>query len=98
MLAANAFTLQRQPSQVREELAARVRRVRKQRGWTQVQLAERADVSLGSLRRFETTGKVSLESLTKLADVLGRLGEFDGLFVVDEGLERVRKVFDDLEQ
>lgn len=70
-----------------------MRRVRKQRGFTQAQLAERADVSLGSLRRFETTGKVSLESLTKLADVLGRLGEFDGLMVVDEKLERVRAAF-----
>lgn len=93
MLAPNAFTLQRQPSQIREDLAARMRRVRKQRGFTQAQLAERADVSLGSLRRFETTGKVSLESLTKLADVLGRLGEFDGLMVVDEKLERVRAAF-----
>lgn len=94
MLASNSFSISRQPSQVREALAARFKRVRKQRGLTQAQLAERADVSLGSLRRFETTGKVSLDSLTKLADVLGRLAEFDALFTVYEQLERVRKAFD----
>ena len=38
---------------------------------TQEQLADRANVSLAVLRKFERTGKISLESFVKLAFVLG---------------------------
>lgn len=38
---------------------------------TQVQLAQRSGVSLSVLKKFETTGKISLESFVKLAFVLG---------------------------
>ncbi len=43
-------------------------------------LAERSGVSLGSLRRFEASGKVSLQTLLKLAFTLGRLDDFNALF------------------
>jgi transcriptional regulator with XRE-family HTH domain len=38
---------------------------------TQEQLAGQANVSLAVLRKFERTGKISLESFVKLAFVLG---------------------------
>jgi transcriptional regulator with XRE-family HTH domain len=38
---------------------------------TQQQLAERSNVSLAVLRKFERTGKISLESFIKLAFILG---------------------------
>ncbi|MEM8961711.1 MAG: helix-turn-helix transcriptional regulator [Acidobacteriota bacterium] len=67
----------RTPDEVATELARRVRELRLAKGWRQVTLAERSGVSLGSLRRFESTGKVSLENLLALVFALGRLDDFD---------------------
>ena len=94
MLASNPYTLRPQPRDIRLGLAERFRRVRKTARLTQATLAERSGVSLGSLRRFETTGKVSLENLTALADVLGRLVDFETLFVVDEKRARLEALLD----
>ena len=74
----DTFSLHTAP-QVRKSLAARVRALRLARGWKQTTLAERSGVSLASLRRFEGSGKVSLESLLKLAFALDRLDDFDAL-------------------
>ncbi len=68
------------PEHVSETLAGRLRELRLARGWRQVALAERSGVSLGSLRRFEASGRVSLQNLLKLAFALGRLDDFDALF------------------
>lgn len=64
------------PKKVRLELAAWLRRVRIGMDWSQEVLAERSGVTLASLRRFETTGQVSLERLLRLALVLGVLDQF----------------------
>lgn len=58
------------PGAVLRQTADRFRELRKQRGYTQPQLAERAGVSLGSLKRFEQTGQVAFASLLRLAHVL----------------------------
>ena len=50
-----------------EALALRLKNIRKRRGLSQQQLSERSGVSYGSLKRFESTGQISLLSLTKLA-------------------------------
>lgn len=76
----NPFTLNKQPSDVMEELSQRLRALRKDAGWTQEACAERSGVSLGSLKRFEQTGHISLESMLKLAHLLGRLSDFDSVF------------------
>jgi transcriptional regulator with XRE-family HTH domain len=69
------------PREVRQTLAARLRALRLARGWKQATLAARSGVSLASLRRFETSGKVSLESLLKLGFALDRLDDFDDLLL-----------------
>lgn len=61
-------------------MAERLRKLRKRKGWTQVELSEQSGVSLGSLKRFENTGLISLLSLTKLAMALGCEGELKALF------------------
>ncbi len=61
-------------------LARRVKAVRLDRGWTQQEVAERAGLTLATYRRFERTGKVSLERLLKLAVVLDARAGFDQLF------------------
>lgn len=72
-------------------LARRIRGIRKRRRLTQQDLSERSGVSLGTLKRFETTGQISLLSLTKLAIALGCENEIRSLFdnVVYESIEEV---------
>jgi len=62
-----------------EELSTRFRKRRKQLKLTQKELSSRSGVSLGSLKRFENSGQISLESLLKLALVLECLEEFASL-------------------
>jgi transcriptional regulator with XRE-family HTH domain len=64
------------PGDAARLLSERVKALRLLRGWKRTTLAERAGVSAASLKRFESTGLVSLESLLKLAHTLGRLPEF----------------------
>ncbi len=68
------------PERVSADLARRMRELRLARGWRQLTLAKRSGVSLGSLRRFEASGQVSLQNLLKLAFALGCLDDFDALF------------------
>jgi len=89
------FGLNKKPSDVLEEIAQRHKALRKQAGFTQSQLALRSGVSLGSLKRFETTGQISLESLLKLAEILNRLPDFDLLLHPGEDLSKVEKLFSD---
>jgi transcriptional regulator with XRE-family HTH domain len=68
------------PTEVAKALAARTKAHRLLRGWTQNTLAQRAGVTTASYRRFERSGKASLELVLKVAHVLARLNEFDQLF------------------
>lgn len=63
------------------EIARRARALRLSRRLTQDELAASAGVSLGSLKRFERSGKISLESLIRLALVLDATAELDTWFV-----------------
>jgi transcriptional regulator with XRE-family HTH domain len=89
------FGLNKKPVDVLQEIAQRHKVLRKQWGYTQSELARRSGVSLGSLKRFETTGQISLESLLLLADVLNRLNDFDTIFRPIENLEAIEKLFSD---
>ena len=71
--------LPKTPHDIKESLRQRFKTRRKQLKLTQKELAAKADVSLGSLKRFETTGQISLDSLLKLAFVLECLEDFDGV-------------------
>jgi transcriptional regulator with XRE-family HTH domain len=67
------------PEEVGRTLARRVKELRLLAGWKQATLAARSGVTLASLKRFEYTGKASLENLLRLCHALGRLDEFDQL-------------------
>ncbi len=67
-----------------EELRAKFKKRRKSIGYTQTECASRSGVSLGSLKRFESSGQISLESLLKLAFILECLGDFNGVCVEKE--------------
>ncbi|SKB53730.1 helix-turn-helix domain-containing protein [Maribacter arcticus] len=90
----NKYSVDKLPRDIRIEIAHKHRKLRKQRGLSQTELAERSGVSLGSLKRFETKGQVSLESLLKLVFVLGRLSDFESILKPDENLKHIEKLFD----
>ncbi len=68
------------PSDVAQELAKRLKAIRKRRKITQQQLAARSNVSYASLRRFENTGLISLESFIKITMELGVVDDLKDLF------------------
>ena len=66
--------------EIDKDLAGRIAKLRKRKKLSQSALAEKSGVSFGSLKRFEQTGDISLQSLTKLAIALGIEDELDQLF------------------
>ena len=67
------------PVEIMEDLASKIKNKRLELNLTQEGICSRSGVSLGSLKRFESTGQISLESLLKLAHAMGELSEFDTL-------------------
>ena len=63
-----------------QELAQRVRNIRKRRSISQEKLASMSGVSYGSIKRFETSGQISLISLTKIAMALDIADDIRNLF------------------
>lgn len=63
-----------------KNLALRVRNIRRRRSISQEQLAAMSGVSYGSVKRFETTGQISLLSLTKIAMALDIVDELRTIF------------------
>lgn len=61
-------------------LAKRLKQIRKRKSISQERLELLSGVSLGSIKRFENTGHISLISLTKIATALGCVNEIKELF------------------
>lgn len=68
------------PGEVLAGLARRAKRRRLDANLTQEELAQRAQVSLGTLKLFERTGKASSDFIVRLAFALSAEKEFDNLF------------------
>jgi transcriptional regulator with XRE-family HTH domain len=68
------------PKEVALEIANRAREKRLSLNLSQKTLAERSGVSLGSLKKFEQRGKISLESLLQISYILDSIDNFDQLF------------------
>ena len=77
----------RSPKDVRLDVAHRFRRVRLDRNLSQEELSQISGVSLGSLRRFETEGEISLKHLVHLAIALNRAQDFECLFQTEEKID-----------
>lgn len=87
------YSATKTPKAVMDELVQKVQQLRKKNGVSQLELSKRSGVSFGSIKRFETTGQISLESLLKLAYFFNRLGDFTPVFQIDTNLETVAKLF-----
>lgn len=90
----NNINLLKSPNEVNKDIAKRMRERRKEKKLSQIRLSERSDVSLGSLKRFERTGEISLSSLVKIAFALDCEDDFDFLFA-QKGYSSIQEVIDE---
>ncbi len=68
------------PQEIRRDIAAKAKARRLLLNMSQKELAARSGVSLGSVKRFESSGEISLSSLLSIAMVLNELEAFAELF------------------
>lgn len=61
-------------------IVERVKKKRNQMKLSQKELSQKSGVAYASIRRFETTGEISLSSLLKIAHALDALKDFEGVF------------------
>lgn len=68
------------PQEMQKAIASKARNRRLELNLSQQTLSEKSGVSYGSLKKFEQTGQISLESMLKLSLVLGCIDDFKALF------------------
>ncbi len=90
----NTFNFLKSPQDVSSGVVQRVKARRKEKKLTQRMLSERSAVSLGSVKRFERTGEISLSSLIRIAFVLECEDDFDELFK-KRGYASIQEVIDE---
>jgi transcriptional regulator with XRE-family HTH domain len=84
------------PDSVMQTLKENFKNKRLSSDLTQEGLANKSGVSLGSLKRFESTGQISLESLLKLAVILECLEDF--LYIAQEKKKIINSIDELLEK
>lgn len=77
------------PSSILEVLKDNFKQKRLSFNLTQEGLSKKSGVSLGSLKRFENIGQISLESLLKLALVLECLDEFKNIAIIKDEIASI---------
>jgi transcriptional regulator with XRE-family HTH domain len=86
------YSINKLPSDILISTAQNVAALRKELKWTQQNLADKSGVSYGSIKRFERLGKISFESLLKIAEVLNRLPEFETI-LLPKGDQQLKELF-----
>ena len=89
------YSIDKLPGDLLKETATKIRVLRKAAKLSQQELASRSGVSLGSLKRFESTGKISIESFYRILHILNRLNEFDNILQPTEDLTEIENLFSD---
>lgn len=80
--------------EINMKLAKRLRGIRRRKKISQADLADQSGVSYGSIKRFETTGQISLLSLTRIAIALGISDEINSIFT-DVGYASIAEVINE---
>jgi len=88
------YSVNKVPSDILVLIAQNVVALRKEKGWTQQELSEKSDVSYGSIKRFETSGQISLESLLKIVESLRRLSDFENILLLPKESQRIKDLFE----
>ncbi len=70
------------PNDIAKEFTEKIKRQRKLLKISQVQLASKSGVSLGSVKRFESKYEISLNSLIKILIALNLEKDFENLFTL----------------
>lgn len=81
------------PKELSRIIAANVRKRRKERKLSMQDLAEKSGVSYGAVKRFESSGEISLLSLLKIATVLDCADGFEALFAEQE-IHSIQEIID----
>lgn len=92
------YSVVKTPLAVMTELAEKTQLLRKKNKISQQEFAKRSGISFGSIKRFETTGQISLESLLKIAYFFNRLNDFSTVFLIENDTEEIAKLFNDKPQ
>lgn len=87
------YSINKVPSDILISTAQNVSKLRKEKGWTQRDLAKKSGVSFGSIKRFERSGQISFESLLKIVEALNRLSEFENLLILSKDNQRIKQLF-----
>ena len=68
------------PSELAQQVGENARTLRLAQNLSRKTLAERAGISESTIKRFETTGQITLDALVVLASSLGVAQQLSGLF------------------
>ena len=80
-------------AEILQGIGVRAKTARLRENMSRKTLAEKAGVAEASLKRFETTGHISLSSLVQLLTALDRLSELDELLAEQAPLS-IRELYD----
>lgn len=62
---------------IQQTFADKTKNIRKSKGWTQKEMAQRADIPLSTYARFEQLGEGSMRDFAKIIVTLGRGDEIE---------------------
>ncbi len=79
------------PDAIQRKIASQFQARRLAQNLTQAALAKKSGVSLGTIRRFEQTGDISLKHLVLLATSMNIVQEVEGLFHVEPVIDLYAK-------
>ncbi|MCK5857665.1 MAG: helix-turn-helix transcriptional regulator [Bacteroidales bacterium] len=83
---------QKSPKEIMILLSKRIRALRKQEKMSQMELSKRSGVAHASIKKFESTGIISLESLLKTCEALKRLADFESILLPSD-MKRKKDLF-----
>lgn len=83
---------QKSPKEIMILLSKNIIALRKQEKMTQKELSKRSGVAYASIRKFESTGIISLESLLKICEALKRLTDFESILLPSD-MKRKKDLF-----
>jgi transcriptional regulator with XRE-family HTH domain len=84
---------EKSPKEIMVLLSKRITTLRKLEKISQRNLSERSGVAYASIRKFESTGIISLESLLKICETLQRLKDFESILLSSD-MKRKKNLFD----
>jgi transcriptional regulator with XRE-family HTH domain len=83
---------QNSPKEVMILLSKNIITLRKEKKMSQRELSERSGVAYASIRKFDTTGIISLEPLLKICEALKRLADFESILLPND-MNRKKNLF-----